>query len=101
MLVSLHSLDSLNISLLHLICSSQSNSHNMSDNMGMVDPEFRGVGQKEGLRIWRIEKMAVAKIPEKDYGHFFIGDSYIVLHVSISSLRSGCETKLVARMLPS
>ncbi|XP_022109337.1 advillin-like isoform X1 [Acanthaster planci] len=52
--------------------------------MGMVDPEFRGVGQKEGLRIWRIEQMKVAKIPEKDYGHFFMGDSYILLHTKSS-----------------
>ena len=54
----------------------------MSDKMGMVDPEFQGAGKKEGLKIWRIEKMKVAKIPEKDYGYFFTGDSYIVLHVS-------------------
>ena len=57
----------------------------MSDNMGMVDPEFQGAGKKEGLKIWRIEKMAVAKVPEKDYGYFFTGDSYIVLHVSVLS----------------
>ncbi|XP_033629661.1 advillin-like isoform X1 [Asterias rubens] len=56
----------------------------MSDKMGMVDPEFQGAGKKEGLKIWRIEKMKVAKIPEKDYGYFFTGDSYIVLHTRAS-----------------
>nr|XP_006819230.1 PREDICTED: villin-1-like isoform X2 [Saccoglossus kowalevskii] len=47
---------------------------------GVVDPAFKGVGQKPGLKIWRIEKMNVVSWPEKDYGYFFEGDSYIVLH---------------------
>ncbi|XP_033113783.1 advillin-like isoform X1 [Anneissia japonica] len=45
-----------------------------------VDPAFRDAGKKEGLKIWRIENMKVVSWPEKDYGHFFQGDSYIVLH---------------------
>ncbi|XP_070570156.1 advillin-like isoform X2 [Ptychodera flava] len=44
-----------------------------------VDPAFKGVGQKPGLKIWRIEKLKVVSWPEKDYGYFFQGDSYIIL----------------------
>ena len=48
-----------------------------------VDPAFRNAENIMGLKIWRIEAMEVKAIPEKDYGHFFEGDSYICLHVSI------------------
>eukprot|EP00912_Choanoflagellata_sp_UC4_P001713 UC4_evm5s1092 len=33
-----------------------------------------------GLKIWRIEKFNVVPWPEKDYGSFYSGDSYIILH---------------------
>ena len=48
-----------------------------------VDPAFRNAENIMGLKIWRIEAMEVKAIPEKDYGHFFEGDSYICLHVSM------------------
>ncbi|XP_077997752.1 advillin-like isoform X1 [Glandiceps talaboti] len=47
--------------------------------MAAVDPAFKGVGQKPGLKIWRIEKLQVVAWPERDYGYFFEGDSYILL----------------------
>jgi len=40
---------------------------------------WKGIGQTSGLQIWRIEKFQVVAWPEKDYGSFFDGDSYIVL----------------------
>lgn len=42
--------------------------------------EWKGCGQTPGVEIWRIEKFQVKKWPKKEYGNFFDGDSYIVLH---------------------
>eukprot|EP01080_Neovahlkampfia_damariscottae_P009734 gene9734-2061_t len=39
-----------------------------------------GCGQKEGLKIWRIEKFEVKEIPRENYGKFYDGDSYIILN---------------------
>jgi len=36
-------------------------------------------GKAVGLQIWRIEKFHVVSWPKDQYGHFFDGDSYIVL----------------------
>ncbi|XP_030829530.1 advillin isoform X2 [Strongylocentrotus purpuratus] len=47
--------------------------------MSKVDPAFSGVGKKEGLKIWRIENLKVVAIPDKSYGQFHKGDSYICL----------------------
>jgi len=40
---------------------------------------WKVAGQKVGLQIWRIEKFHVVPWPEKNYGEFYTGDSYIVL----------------------
>lgn len=45
----------------------------------VTEPAWRGVGNKVGIRIWRINKFKVEKIPQEEYGKFFSGDSYIVL----------------------
>jgi hypothetical protein len=55
----------------------------------VFDPSYKGVGQKVGLEIWRVEKLAVVKKPptDKSYeGQFFTGDSYIVLQTKVSLL---------------
>ncbi|KAG0204870.1 hypothetical protein BGX28_003329, partial [Mortierella sp. GBA30] len=39
-----------------------------------------GVGAQTGLWIWRIEQFKVVAVPKKDVGHFYSGDSYIVLN---------------------
>jgi len=41
---------------------------------------WHGVGTTLGLRVWRIEKFHVKAWPESQYGTFYNGDSYIVLH---------------------
>jgi gelsolin len=38
------------------------------------------VGKEAGLLVWRIENFEVIQWPDKEYGTFFDGDSYIVLH---------------------
>ncbi|XP_065886890.1 gelsolin, cytoplasmic-like [Dysidea avara] len=45
-----------------------------------VDPAFKGVGKKDGLEIFRIEKFQVIPQPKNTHGKFHSGDSYIVLH---------------------
>jgi len=40
---------------------------------------FEGVGQEDGLTIWRIEDFAPVPYDEEKYGKFNVGDSYIVL----------------------
>jgi len=36
-------------------------------------------GEQTGIQIWRIENFHVKPVPEKTYGQFYSGDSYIVL----------------------
>jgi len=40
---------------------------------------WKGAGQQIGIQIWRIEKFNVVAWPEKQYGKFYTGDSYILL----------------------
>jgi len=44
------------------------------------EPAWEGVGQEEGLKIWRIVKFEVTEWPKEDYGSFYTGDSYIILN---------------------
>jgi len=41
--------------------------------------DFKGAGIKPGVQVWRIENLKPVAWPEKDFGKFFQGDSYIVL----------------------
>jgi gelsolin len=40
---------------------------------------WSGIGQEEGIKVWRIEQFQVKEWPQDQYGQFFRGDSYIVL----------------------
>jgi len=44
------------------------------------EPAWKTAGKAPGLQIWRIEKFEIKEWPKNQYGHFFDGDSYIVLH---------------------
>ncbi|CAG8477093.1 hypothetical protein C2G38_2043903 [Gigaspora rosea] len=44
-----------------------------------ADPKTK-VGIEPGLWVWRIEKFTVKPWPKENYGRFYSGDSYIVLH---------------------
>jgi len=46
---------------------------------------WKGAGKEPGLNIWRIEKFQVKHWPKPDYGKFFSGDSFIVLHTYYKS----------------
>ena len=45
----------------------------------ILDEKFKNVKKTPGNQIWRIEKLEMCEVPEKDYGIFFGGDSYILL----------------------
>lgn len=42
--------------------------------------QWKGVGTKEGLTIWRIEQFQVKPWPKRKYGKFHKGDSYVILN---------------------
>ena len=42
--------------------------------VAMVDAAFHGAGTVQGVEVWRIEKMQVAKVPADQYGKFYTGD---------------------------
>jgi len=41
---------------------------------------WKVAGKQAGLQVWRIEKFRVVPVEPKQYGSFYSGDSYIVLH---------------------
>jgi len=45
-----------------------------------TEAAWTNAGKAVGLQIWRIEKFQVKSWPKDQYGHFFDGDSYIVLN---------------------
>jgi len=53
--------------------------------------EFKGAGIKPGVQVWRIENKQVKPWPEKDYGKFYEGDSYIVLKTKQKPASSSFE----------
>jgi len=46
------------------------------------EPAWKGCGKAPGVEIWRIEQFKVVPWPKEEYGRFFEGDSYIVLHTA-------------------
>jgi len=47
---------------------------------GEHEPAWATAGKEPGLQIWRIENFKVVAWPKDKYGHFYSGDSYIVLN---------------------
>jgi len=45
-----------------------------------IKEEWGDAGSQPGLKIWRVVNFKVVPWPEKDYGKFYSGDSYIVLY---------------------
>ncbi|ESN98175.1 hypothetical protein HELRODRAFT_177421 [Helobdella robusta] len=45
-----------------------------------TEPAWKNAGQKVGIKIWRIVNFKVTDWPERDYGRFYSGDSYIILN---------------------
>jgi len=49
------------------------------------EPAWEGCGQEEGLEIFRVEKLKIAKWPKEEWGKFYVGDSYIVLSTKLDN----------------
>ena len=47
---------------------------------------FEGAGQESGLEIWRIEDFEAVPYDQTKYGKFHVGDSYIVLKVTMITI---------------
>lgn len=62
---------------------------NVREHAGDTEHAWEGAGAAVGLEIWRIEKFTVVPWPKDKYGSFYDGDSYIVLHVSLTTSHSG------------
>jgi gelsolin len=45
-----------------------------------TEKAWEGVGKAPGQHIWRIEKFKVVPVDRKTYGHFYSGDSYILIN---------------------
>jgi len=44
------------------------------------EPAWKTAGKECGIQVWRVEKFQIKEWPKNQYGNFFDGDSYIVLH---------------------
>jgi len=56
-----------------------------------IEKQWKGVGVKEGIEVFRIEKFKVVPQPKGSYGAFYSGDSYIVLHTFTRPGRKNLE----------
>ena len=45
------------------------------------EPEWHKIPEEPCIKIWRIEKFKVKPWPENQYGTFYDGDSFIILHI--------------------
>jgi len=54
--------------------------HDLKTASAKTEEAWKGCGQKPGVEIWRIEKFKVVPWPKDQYGSFYTGDAYIVLH---------------------
>jgi len=44
------------------------------------EPAWKSIGGHPGVQVWRVEKFQIKEWPKDQYGKFYDGDSYIVLH---------------------
>ena len=58
--------------------------HQAVKNAAKKDKAWKNVGKKKGIQIWRVENFRIKSWPERRYGEFFSGDSYIILHTMVS-----------------
>lgn len=52
----------------------------MRKDAAKKEKAWEGIGKECGVQIWRIEKFQVKNWAKDQYGEFYSGDSYIILH---------------------
>ncbi|VDL78019.1 unnamed protein product [Nippostrongylus brasiliensis] len=50
--------------------------------------DFKKIGKKLGLEIWRIKDFKLDPVPENEYGQFYTGDTYIVLSIGTATIKT-------------
>ncbi|KAK3998031.1 hypothetical protein QBC44DRAFT_346756 [Cladorrhinum sp. PSN332] len=65
--------------------------HKVKHASAQTEPAWNDgrVGLQPGLLIWRIENFCVVPVPEPNYGSFYEGDSYIILHSVLPVRKAG------------
>ncbi|POM58418.1 Villin-like protein, partial [Phytophthora palmivora] len=66
--------------------------HAASQSEEDIGADLNGDGNHE-VTVWRIEDLEKVEVPKEQYGHFYDGDSYIILHVVTPS--SGKPTQVI------
>ncbi len=56
------------------------------EHSGDRETAWDAAGKQPGTQIWRVEHFNVKEWPKSHFGHFYDGDSYIVLHVRFSHM---------------
>lgn len=54
--------------------------HKIKQAAGAGEDAWKTVGDKPGVKVWRVEQFKIVPWPEADYGSFYTGDSYICLN---------------------
>jgi len=70
----------------HLIGSDLN--HKVRKAAAETETAWHDAGKQAGTQVWRIEKFQVKDWPRNQYGSFYEGDSYIVLHTFQESPKS-------------
>ncbi|KAF2076051.1 hypothetical protein CYY_002665 [Polysphondylium violaceum] len=63
--------------------------HKCRSDKAQLEAQWKLAGKEAGVLVWRIENFKVVPVPKEQYGRFYEGDSYIVLH----SFKSGNSLK--------
>jgi len=53
---------------------------NIKQHASDGEPAWKNAGKAPGIEVWRIEKFKIVPWPKEKYGHFYDGDSFIILH---------------------
>ncbi|MCQ2818675.1 MAG: hypothetical protein MJ252_15520 [archaeon] len=65
--------------------------HEIREKRAQLEPEWHKIKQEPGLYVWRIEKFNVVPWPKEEYGHFYLGDTYIVLNIKKKEKEEGLD----------
>ncbi|GCB68637.1 hypothetical protein scyTo_0013852, partial [Scyliorhinus torazame] len=53
--------------------------------MVLYHKEFENAGKKEGIQVWRVERLELVPVPQGFHGSFYVGDAYLVMQTIVRS----------------